>query len=93
MPPGDIIRTPRLLTRCLISATMFEAAPNPSAPATERGLLRLADQVGSRPKYALTQIDAQGGAQILINDILNRTRSLIVSRDDPFLPSPRPRHP
>ena len=93
MPSGGIIQTPRLLTRCLISATMFEAAPRRSAPLTERGLLRLADPNGSKPKYAITQVDVQGGAQQMLEDLVKRDRSLKIYKDDRFLPSLRPPPP
>ena len=93
MAPGDIVTTPNLFTRCFIGANVFEAVPDPSAPATERGLLRLSDRPGGQPKYALQQIDTQGGVLKMLEYVKNLARSQRPGYRNPYTPLVQPPPP
>ncbi len=75
LPPNEIIPTPQIRTWCLLSSNVFEARPRPSAPTTERGLLRLSDRLtNGLQKYSLSQIDAQGATLRTVEYVTNLQR-------------------
>lgn len=93
MAPEDVVRTPTMFTRCLVSTTRFEAAPKAILPTNDRGLLRLSDGLSLGPRYALTQVDTQGAALRTAEHIKNLARQKRPELTSPFAPTNSPPPP